>query len=80
MPHSNPLLSSVADEWVEEDQFEPHRWVKLSLLPETSKAHLGHELLARPDRRKQGRKTKRVGHNTDFLTPDEVEALREEAE
>jgi len=70
----------VADEWVSEAEFCPTRSVKLSVLPEASKALIGEQLLPRQDRRKQGRKTKRVAHNTDFLTPDELEAIKEEEE
>lgn len=70
----------VADEWVSEAEFCPTRSVKLSVLPEASKVLIGEQLLPRQDRRKQGRKTKRVAHNTDFLTPDELEAIKEEEE
>ena len=76
----NIVLFSVADEWVSEAEFCPTRSVKLSVLPEASKALIGEQLLPRQDRRKQGRKTKRVAHNTDFLTPDELEAIKEEEE
>ena len=73
-------FSSVADEWVSEAEFSPTRSVKLSVLPEDSKALIGEQLLPRQDRRKQGRKTKRVAYNTDFLTPDELDAIKEEEE
>jgi hypothetical protein len=60
-----------------EAEFTPVRQVKLSLLPEAAKARVGAALLPRPERRKQGRKARRVLTNTDFLTPDEA---AEEAE
>ena len=73
-------FSSLADEWVSEAEFCPTRSVKISVLPETSKTLIGEQLLPRQDRRKQGRKTKRVARNTDFFTPDELDAIKEEEE
>ena len=70
----------MPDEWVSETEFCPTRSVKLSVLSETSKTLIGEQLLPRQERRKQGRKTKRVALNTDFLTPDELEAIKEEEE
>jgi len=51
------------------------------VLPEASKALIGDQLLPKQERRKkQSRKTKGVALNTDFLTPDEVDAIKKEEE
>ena len=72
---------SIADEWVSAAEFSPTRSIKLSVLPEVSKALIGDQLLPKQERRKkQSRKTKGVALNTDFLTPDEVDAIKEEEE
>jgi len=62
----------IADEWVPLEQVEPTKTIKICNLPEKSKQKLHHQLLFKPERGKQSRKTKRVDPKTEFLTPEEV--------
>jgi len=62
----------VPDEWVPLEQVVPTKTIKICNLPEKSKQKLHHQLLFKPERGKQSRKTKRVDPKSEFLTPDEV--------
>jgi len=62
----------LADEWVPLEQVVPTKTIKICNLPEKSKQKLHRQLLFKPERGKQSRKTKRVDPKTEFLTPDEV--------
>jgi len=62
----------LPDEWVPLEDAQPTKTVKLCNLPEKTKAMLQHELLCKPQRVKQSRKTKRVEPPSVFLTPGEV--------
>jgi len=62
----------IPDEWVPLEQVEATKTIKICNLPEKSKQKLHHQLLFKPEKGKQSRKTKRVDPKTEFLTPDEV--------
>jgi len=65
----------LPDEWVLPEDVEPTKTVKISSLPEISKARLSEELLYKQNRQKQRRKTKWIPPYSPFLTPDEINEL-----
>lgn len=61
----------LPDEWVPLQGAPPVKTVKVCNLPEAAKVHLQHELLFKPQKPKQSRKTKRVEPPTTFLSTGE---------